>query len=185
MRLLHPRAKEVRPIDLGRRSCESRRVVDSPGLGCAGARRRAAAERRLIRTRGLRRLPLARGRRHGPGRREFLGGTEHAIAPGLAFAFRRLDRADVRIAKIACEIGMSRERFSKAFCREFGLTPKTFARATLRPRSTRAAARAFSRRSGAGGRVRLRRSGAYDPRFPGIRRQPAVRAPQSRRSPRA
>jgi AraC-like DNA-binding protein len=54
--------------------------------------------------------------------------SEHAIAPGLAFAFRRLDRADVRIADVACEIGMSRERFSKAFCREFGLTPKTFAR---------------------------------------------------------
>jgi AraC-like DNA-binding protein len=54
--------------------------------------------------------------------------SEHAIAPGLAFAFRRLDRADIRIADVACEIGMSRDRFSKAFCREFGLTPKTFAR---------------------------------------------------------
>jgi AraC-like DNA-binding protein len=55
-------------------------------------------------------------------------GNEPAIAPGLAFAFRRLDRADVRIADVACEIGMSRERLSKAFRREFGLTPKTFAR---------------------------------------------------------
>ena len=55
-------------------------------------------------------------------------GSEDGIAPGLAFAFRRLSRADVRIADVAREIGMGRERFSKAFRREFGLTPKTFAR---------------------------------------------------------
>jgi AraC-like DNA-binding protein len=54
--------------------------------------------------------------------------SEDGIAPGLAFAFRRLRHADVRIADVAREIGMSRERFSKAFRREFGLTPKTFAR---------------------------------------------------------
>ncbi|HXZ17455.1 MAG TPA: helix-turn-helix domain-containing protein, partial [Roseiarcus sp.] len=50
------------------------------------------------------------------------------IAPGLIFAFRRLNRAGVRIADLAREVGMSRERLSKAFRREFGLTPKTFAR---------------------------------------------------------
>jgi len=55
-------------------------------------------------------------------------GSEDRIAPGLAFAFRRLSRADVRIADVAREIGMGRERFSKAFRREFGLPPKTFAR---------------------------------------------------------
>ena len=55
-------------------------------------------------------------------------GCGDAIAPGLAFAFRRLNRADIRIADLAREVGMSRERFSKAFNREFGLSPKTFAR---------------------------------------------------------
>jgi AraC-like DNA-binding protein len=55
-------------------------------------------------------------------------GSEDGIAPGLAFAFKRLSRADVRIAEVAREIGMGRERFSKAFRREFGLPPKTFAR---------------------------------------------------------
>jgi len=64
--------------------------------------------------------------------------SEDAIAPGLAFAFRRLDRADVRIAEVACEIGMSRERFSKAFRREFGLAPKTFARVRRFARALRA-----------------------------------------------
>ena len=54
--------------------------------------------------------------------------SQHGISPGLAFAFRRLHRADARIADVAREIGMSRERFSKAFRREFGLPPKTFAR---------------------------------------------------------
>lgn len=54
--------------------------------------------------------------------------SEDGIAPGLACAFRRLSRADVRIADVAREIGMGRERFSKAFRREFGLSPKTFAR---------------------------------------------------------
>ena len=54
--------------------------------------------------------------------------SEDGIAPGLALAFRRLSRADVRIADVAREIGMGRERFSKAFRREFGLSPKTFAR---------------------------------------------------------
>lgn len=64
--------------------------------------------------------------------------SEDAIAPGLMFAFRRLDRADIRIADVACEIGMSRERFSKAFRREFGLTPKTFARVRRFARALRA-----------------------------------------------
>jgi len=54
--------------------------------------------------------------------------SENGVAPGLAFAFRRLSRADVRIADVAREIGMGRERFSKAFRREFGLAPKTFTR---------------------------------------------------------
>ena len=54
--------------------------------------------------------------------------SEHWIPPGLAFAFRRLSRADARIADVAHEFGMGRERFSKAFHREFGLSPKTFAR---------------------------------------------------------
>lgn len=54
--------------------------------------------------------------------------SEDEIAPGLALAFRRLSRADNRIADVAREIGMSRERFSKTFRREFGLSPKTFAR---------------------------------------------------------
>ena len=54
--------------------------------------------------------------------------SQHGISPGLAFAFRRLHRADARIADVAREIGMSRKRFSKAFRREFGLSPKTFAR---------------------------------------------------------
>jgi AraC-like DNA-binding protein len=55
-------------------------------------------------------------------------GSDDEIALGLGFAFRRLSRADIRIADVAREIGMSRERFSKAFRREFGLSPKTFAR---------------------------------------------------------
>ena len=54
--------------------------------------------------------------------------SQKGISPGLAFAFRRLHRADARIADVACEIGMRRERFSKTFRREFGLSPKTFAR---------------------------------------------------------
>ncbi len=54
--------------------------------------------------------------------------SETGIAPGLAFAFRRLSRADIRVADVAREVGMSRERFSKAFRREFGLSPKSFAR---------------------------------------------------------
>jgi AraC-like DNA-binding protein len=54
--------------------------------------------------------------------------SEDAIAPGLAFAFRRLSRADIRISELAREIGMSREGFSRAFRREFGRSPKTFAR---------------------------------------------------------
>ena len=64
--------------------------------------------------------------------------SEDAIAPGLAFAFRRLSRADVRIADAAREIGMSRERFSKAFRGEFGLSPKTFARVRRFSRTLRA-----------------------------------------------
>jgi AraC-like DNA-binding protein len=54
--------------------------------------------------------------------------SQGGISPGLAFAFRRLSHADVRIADVAREIGMGRERFSKAFRREFGLSPKSFAR---------------------------------------------------------
>jgi AraC-like DNA-binding protein len=54
--------------------------------------------------------------------------SQPEISPGLAFAFRRLHRANVRIADVAREIGMSRERFSKTFRREFGLSPKAFAR---------------------------------------------------------
>ena len=64
--------------------------------------------------------------------------SEDAIAPGLAFAFRRLSRADVRIADAAREIGMSRERFSKAFRGEFGLSPKTFPRVRRFARTLRA-----------------------------------------------
>ena len=64
--------------------------------------------------------------------------SEDAIAPGLAFAFRRLSRADVRIADVAREVGMSRERFSKAFRREFGPSPKTFARIRRFARTLRA-----------------------------------------------
>jgi AraC-like DNA-binding protein len=54
--------------------------------------------------------------------------TGHRVSPGLAFAFERLRRANVRVADVASAIGMSRERFSKSFRREFGLTPKSFAR---------------------------------------------------------
>ena len=61
-----------------------------------------------------------------------------AIAPGLAFAFERLSRADIRIADLARELGMGRERFSKAFRREFGLPPKTFARVRRFARALRA-----------------------------------------------
>jgi AraC-like DNA-binding protein len=50
------------------------------------------------------------------------------LAEELAFAFARLSSADIRIADLACEIGMSREHFSKAFRWEFGLAPKAFAR---------------------------------------------------------
>ena len=65
-------------------------------------------------------------------------GSEEAIAPGLAFAFRRLNRADARIVDVAREIGMGRERFSKAFRREFGLSPKIFARVRRFARAIRA-----------------------------------------------
>jgi AraC-like DNA-binding protein len=54
--------------------------------------------------------------------------SQDGISPGLAFAFRRLHRANVRIADVAREIGMSREGFSRTFRREFGLSPKSFAR---------------------------------------------------------
>ena len=54
--------------------------------------------------------------------------SDEGTTPGLAFAFRRLNRADIRIADLAREVGLSRERFSRAFRREFGLAPKTFAR---------------------------------------------------------
>ena len=39
-----------------------------------------------------------------------------------------MSRADIRIGDVAHSIGMSREGFSRAFSREFGLSPKTFAR---------------------------------------------------------
>jgi len=55
-------------------------------------------------------------------------GQPDGLPTGLAFAFSRLSRADVRIAGLACDIGMSRERFSRAFRAEFGLPPKAFAR---------------------------------------------------------
>ncbi len=55
-------------------------------------------------------------------------GSQPEISSGLALAVQRLHRADVRIADVAREIGMSRERFSKAFRREFGLSPKAYAR---------------------------------------------------------
>jgi AraC-like DNA-binding protein len=55
-------------------------------------------------------------------------GSEDTIAPELAFAFVRLSRADIRVAEVARAVGMGRERFSKAFRREFGLSPKKFAR---------------------------------------------------------
>jgi AraC-like DNA-binding protein len=51
-----------------------------------------------------------------------------AVTPELAFAFGRLSRADVRVAEVARDVGMGRERFSKTFRREFGLSPKKFAR---------------------------------------------------------
>jgi AraC-like DNA-binding protein len=38
--------------------------------------------------------------------------SQHGISPGLAFAFRRLHRADARIADVAREIGMSRRLFA-------------------------------------------------------------------------
>jgi AraC-like DNA-binding protein len=66
---------------------------------------------------------------------------EGAIAPGLAFAFNRLSRVDVRIAEVAREIGLSGERFSRAFGREFGLSPKAFARIRRFARALRLRAR--------------------------------------------
>jgi AraC-like DNA-binding protein len=82
------------------------------------------------------------------------------VAPQLAFAFRRLSRADIRISELAPAIGMSREGFSKAFRREFGLAPKTFARIR---RFARTRAGAVSGWGGARGAMRLCRSGAHDP----------------------
>jgi AraC-like DNA-binding protein len=51
-----------------------------------------------------------------------------AIQPDLAFAFERLSGGDIGVREIARAIGMTREGFSRAFRREFGLSPKTFAR---------------------------------------------------------
>ena len=81
-------------------------------LGKRVAEARSQQERLLLLTRAVERRLI----------------SEDAIAPGLAFAVKRLSRADVRVAEIAREIGWSRERFSRAFRREFGLPPKTFAR---------------------------------------------------------
>ncbi len=67
--------------------------------------------------------------------------SEDAVAPELAFAFGRLNRADVRIAEVARDVGMGRERFSKAFRREFGLSPKKFARIRRFARALRERAR--------------------------------------------
>ena len=98
--------------------------------------------------------------------------SQYGIAPGLAFAFRRLHRADVRIADVACEIGMSRERFSKTFRREFGLSPKSFARIRRFARTLAVGrqdpslTRRIPRRS-----MRVCRSSAHDPRLPRIFRQ--------------
>ena len=102
--------------------------------------------------------------------------SEDAIAPGLAFAFRRLSRADVRIADVAREVGMSREGFSKAFRREFGLSPKTFARVRRFARTLDARERAVSQRGRARRAMRIRRPGPHDPRIPGILWQRALRA---------
>jgi AraC-like DNA-binding protein len=55
-------------------------------------------------------------------------GQSARLAEELVFAFTRLNRVDIRIADLAGKVSMSRERFSKAFRREFGLTPKMFAR---------------------------------------------------------
>jgi AraC-like DNA-binding protein len=55
-------------------------------------------------------------------------GSADAVAAELAFAFRRLYRADRRIADLARDVGMSRQRFSIAFRREFGMSPKKLAR---------------------------------------------------------
>ncbi len=67
--------------------------------------------------------------------------SEDAVAPEPAFAFGRLNRADVRIAEVARDVGMGRERFSKAFRREFGLSPKKFARIRRFARALREGAR--------------------------------------------
>jgi AraC-like DNA-binding protein len=90
--------------------------------------------------------------------------SESAVAPQLAFAFQRLSRADIRISELARAIGMSREGFSKAFRREFGLPPKTFARIRRFARTVREREREPSL-DGGGARsaMRLRRSGAHDP----------------------
>jgi AraC-like DNA-binding protein len=68
-------------------------------------------------------------------------GSEDTIAPELAFAFGRLSRADIRVAEVARAVGMGRERFSKAFRREFGLSPKKFARIRRFARALRERAR--------------------------------------------
>ena len=68
-------------------------------------------------------------------------GQPHRLAPALVYAFSRLSRADARVADLAREAGMSRERFSKAFRREFGLKPKTFARIRRFARALKSRAR--------------------------------------------
>lgn len=68
-------------------------------------------------------------------------GSEDLVAPELAFAFGSLSRANVRVAEVARAVGMGRERFSKAFRHEFGLSPKKFARIRRFARALRERAR--------------------------------------------
>lgn len=66
--------------------------------------------------------------------------VEAPLAPELTHGIRRLRRGDARIADVARETGISREHFSKAFRREFGVTPKAFARVRRFSRALKARA---------------------------------------------